>query len=311
MRHHPTRSRHGRAGDEIWVATGVYTGVQSHQSITQHLTISQSLTIRGGYTNLFDSPPDPQANPTILDAAGLGRVIVVSENSHVTLIGLQLHNGTAGSHNGGGLYAENATLTISHTTFLHNQAEFGGGLYMLSGHLVLQNSQFSHNSARLGGGGARLYGGTAVLSHNTFLSNTAGLNGGGLSLTAGQSSLQHNQFMNNSVTSTNQGWGGGLHLSSGNATLSSNDFHNNQAHTGGGLRLFQSQATLEANLFTENQATMGGGLSLEADSIVTFTNNVLLDNTAVTAAALQLLHTQDSLAHTTFAGNADGLLVHT
>ncbi|MCL4265053.1 MAG: hypothetical protein KJ069_17685 [Anaerolineae bacterium] len=297
------------SGDAIHVAEGVYTGVQVRETVTQHLYISQSVTIRGGYLADFGGSPDPVLHPTTLDAAGLGRVIVVAPGSHVTLDGLQLVNGQAGSQNGGGLYSTGAHVNLNNVTLSGNQAEFGGGLYLVQGQLTIANSHFGQNSARLGGGAARLYGGTAVLSHNSFAANSAGLHGGALYVTTGLTTLQHNQLTGNTVTGVSQGWGGGLHVSNGQATLVGNVFSGNQAQNGGGLRLFQSQATLDANLFRANQAAIGGGLSLETDSTAVFTNNVLLDNTAVTAAALHVSNAQATFRHTTFAGNGDGLVV--
>ncbi|MBX3060239.1 MAG: hypothetical protein KF770_27595 [Anaerolineae bacterium] len=297
------------SGDELHVAGGTYTGVQARETLTQHLYISQSVTIRGGYPADFSGLPDPALHLTTLDAAGLGRVVVVAPGSHATLDGLQLVNGQAGTQNGGGLYATQVHVTLRGVTFSGNQAEFGGGLYFLQGQLTIENSHFMSNTARLGGGAARLYGGTAVLSHNTFTHNAAGLHGGALYATTGQTILRHNRLTGNTVTGGSQGWGGGLHVSHGQVALVDNLFSGNQAHTGGGLRLFQSQAALDANLFSANQATSGGGLSLETGSTAVFTNNMLLDNTAVTAAALHLSNAQATFRHTTFAGNADGLVV--
>lgn len=292
-------------GDEIWVAAGIYTGVQARDVLTQHLYISQSVTIRGGYTAVFDDPPDPENNLTILDAQLAGRVVYISEGASVTLAGLQLTNGQAGTQNGGGLYARQANVSLADITFSDNRAEFGGGLYVVQGRLTVQHSRFSRNVARLGGGGARLYGSTAVLSHNTFSDNATGFHGGALYITAGQTTLRGTQIENNTVTDALQGWGGGLHLNGGRAILAGNDFSGNQAHTGGGLRLFQSQAVLEANLLRGNQAILGGGMSLETNSAVTLTNNTVVDNTT----ALYVLNAVASLRHTTIARNAEGLVV--
>ena len=73
-------------GDVIKVATDVYTDVHSRPSppgyagpavITQVVYISKTVTLRGGYTAPgFADPPDPEANPTTLDAQGQGRVLV-------------------------------------------------------------------------------------------------------------------------------------------------------------------------------------------------------------------------------------------
>lgn len=294
------------SGDELHLAGGIYSGAQARETLTQHLYISQSVTIRGGYSADFSGPPDPALHLTTLDAAGLGRVVVVAPDSHATLDGLQLVNGQAGTQNGGGLYTAQAQIVLRDVTFSGNQAEFGGGLYFVQGQLTIENSHFMSNTARLGGGAARLYGSTAVLNHNTFANNTAGLHGGALYLTTGQTTLQHNQFLSNTVTDPNQGWGGGLHLNNGQATLNNNEFQGNQAHTGGGLRLFQSQAMLDANLFVANQGIQGGGLSLAGNSTATLVNTVLLGNTA---AALHLANAQVTLQHTTFVGNVDGMVV--
>lgn len=294
------------AGAEIWVAEGVYNGVQARQAVTQHVYVSQSVTIRGGYGTTFASPPNPAANPTILDAAGLGRVMVVAEGINVTLVGLHLVNGDAGRLNGGGLVARQATVVIVNTSFLNNRAEFGGGLYGLQAQVTLQHSDFSGNQARLGGGAVRLYGGTAVLENSTFATNTAGLHGGGLYLSAGQATLTNNRVEANDVTDPAQGWGGGLHLSHENAALSGNTFSGNRASTGGGLRLFQSQAVLDANRIMANTATIGGGMSLEASSEATMLNTAFVDNTA----ALHVLNAAATLRHTTFTRNLEGVAVN-
>jgi hypothetical protein len=74
--------------DLIKVATGTYTGVQGRPAppeylnppasgiITQAVFISKTVTIRGGYaTPGFADPPDPETNPTTLDAQNQGRVL--------------------------------------------------------------------------------------------------------------------------------------------------------------------------------------------------------------------------------------------
>ena len=72
-------------GDEILVATGIYTGVNVRPrddvtttgAVTQVVYVSKTVTIRGGYTAAFAGPPDPEVNETTLDAQGQGRVFYV------------------------------------------------------------------------------------------------------------------------------------------------------------------------------------------------------------------------------------------
>ena len=67
-------------GDVIKVAAGTYSGVESRPAppgylsgptnIEQVVYLDKTLTIRGGYTTTNWATPDPEANPTILDAQG-------------------------------------------------------------------------------------------------------------------------------------------------------------------------------------------------------------------------------------------------
>jgi hypothetical protein len=65
-------------GDVVKVATGVYIGVSAREGVTQVVYVSKTVTIRGGYTTAFTDPPDPEANPTTLDALGQGRVLYIT-----------------------------------------------------------------------------------------------------------------------------------------------------------------------------------------------------------------------------------------
>ncbi|RLJ03768.1 MAG: hypothetical protein DRP08_03040, partial [Candidatus Aenigmatarchaeota archaeon] len=81
-------------GDEIHIAQGAYTGVRQKGGITQVVYITKSLTLLGGWSNDF-STRDPVAHPTVVDAQGLGRAVVVSGPVTVTLDGLRITGGNA------------------------------------------------------------------------------------------------------------------------------------------------------------------------------------------------------------------------
>ena len=82
-------------GDEIRVAAGTYTGVSAREGVTQVVYISKTVTIQGGYTTAYTDPPDPVANPTVLSAAGQGRVVYIVGAITPTLAGLRLTGGNA------------------------------------------------------------------------------------------------------------------------------------------------------------------------------------------------------------------------
>ena len=97
---------------------GLCAGVETFDTLFQTLYITKSLTLRGGYTgtNWFDS--NPVAKPTTLDAQGLGRVIVVTGTTPVTIENISLINGNSAG-NGGGIYAT-SDLTLSAVNLISN-----------------------------------------------------------------------------------------------------------------------------------------------------------------------------------------------
>ena len=88
-------------GDEIRVAAGTYTGANSQGGLSQLVYLSKTLTIRGGYTTSNWTTPDPDANPTTLDAEGEGRVLVISDTITVQAEGLDFQGGDATGLGGG------------------------------------------------------------------------------------------------------------------------------------------------------------------------------------------------------------------
>ena len=238
-----------QAGEEVRVASGLYTGVQGRPAPSEYLNppasgiitlvvyISKTVTIRGGYTTAFTDPPDPEANPTTLDAQGEGRVLFITGNISPTIEGLRITNGDAtglgsvwGADTGGGVYVINATVTISNNRMSSNTAQYGGGLYLHDSDVTLSGNTVTDNTASERGGGLYLWSSDAMLSGNTIISNTTDYSGGGLFL----------QF-------------------SDNATLSGNAVISNTAQVGGGLYLWGSDATLTNNVVADNQTTSSGG----------------------------------------------------
>jgi hypothetical protein len=106
-------------GDEVHVATGVYTGVQVRDGSRQLLLITKTLTIRGGYDAEFEHS-FPLTRPTVLDAEGRGRVILVRYGSPPTIDGFWIIPGDA-SHakfckgEAGGTYSQGQPRASSPT----------------------------------------------------------------------------------------------------------------------------------------------------------------------------------------------------
>jgi len=284
-------------GDEIHVATGVYTGVQARAGITQVVYISKTVTVRGGYTITNWATPDPVAHPTTLDAQGQGRVLVISGTITPTLEGLRITAGDAAGlgggpwddDDGGGLYIYTATATISGCMVYSNTANrFGGGLYLDNSDATLEGNTVISNTA-YAGGGLYLWKGAATLEGNTVISNTASP-GGGLYLDHSDTTLAGNIVSGNTASV-----GGGLYLWDGAVTLEGNTVSGNTAYSdGGGLYLWDAAITLAGNIVSGNTASAGGGLYMDF-SDATLRDNMVQGNTASAGGGLHLSYSNAML----------------
>jgi uncharacterized repeat protein (TIGR01451 family) len=281
--------------DVIKVATGLYTDVHGRPAppgyesppaggvISQVVYISKTVTVRGGYTAPgFAEPPDPEANPTTLDAQGQGRGLLISGGMTPTIEGLRITGGDATGLGGG-----------------YNDA--GGGVYILGAAPFMSNNRIISNTAGTAswgsGGGLYLDHSAATLSDNTVqgnVANTAGSgSGGGLRLEASDATLTGNTILSNTASTGGNGSGGGLFLSMGGATLIGNTVLGNTASIagegkGGGL-LCQAVkgATLAGNRVLSNTTTLsptatglGGGLYAFTSHGVNMSNNIVAHNQA-------------------------------
>ncbi len=237
-------------GDEVRVAAGTYTGVQTRvilkqgtaYTYTQVVIITKSLTLRGGFTVTNWTTPDPVNRPTVIDAAGQGRgVTVVGDGSQaVTLDGFRIVNGdytnlgnpagvanlvcpTTGGDCGGGLLARDVRLRLLNTVLQNNTAsrlrQFseGGGalLWNLSDGSLISNTHVFSNSAPLygyGGGIAVDEGGSITITASTFVDNHAGRSGGGLYLFQQDKAVlvKRTRFMGNRAVGDDTAEGGAI-----------------------------------------------------------------------------------------------------
>jgi hypothetical protein len=268
-------------GDEIRVATGVYTGVQSRNSVTQVVYIAKSVTVRGGYSSDL-TVWDPDSYPSVLDAQGQGRVIYITGASSPTLEGLTLTGGnatrqTAGCTGesyaigcGGGISVYNAQPTIVGNVITNNvAADFA--------------EAFPGDYLGYGGGIYMLHADGAVISGNLVLSNTASLvdagSGGGLRLTHSDALIDSNQILNNRTT-TEEGlttWGGGISVNACEPTIQNNLVQGNWGGGGAGLSHWVAPGphAISGNRFLENH---GWSAVYLGHSAVRFENNQVVDN---------------------------------
>ena len=193
------------AGDTIVFQSGL-TGTITLASALP--TINANLTIQG-----------PGADS--LTISGNNAVTVFTINSGtVGISGLTIANGNSAS--GGGIFNQ-ATLTVTNSTFSGNSAGvYGGGIYNVNGTVTVVNSTFFNNSAGAYGGGILINSGTVKVNNSTFSGNSAGTLGGGISNVSGALTINNSIFVGNTASSSV----GGID-NEGNTNASNNLFWKN------------------------------------------------------------------------------------
>ena len=118
------------AGSTVKVA-GTCVGVENRPGTDQSVYIDKTLTLAGGYATSNWTTSQPLTQPTILDAAGAGRVIYASQDLTVKDMTLRNGNNTGA---GGGLLA-GAALVLSGVDVVSNTAvdANGGGVFATNG----------------------------------------------------------------------------------------------------------------------------------------------------------------------------------
>jgi uncharacterized repeat protein (TIGR01451 family) len=270
-------------GDVIKVATGTYTGVSFRAGVTQTVFISKNVTIRGGYTTAFSEPPDPQANPTTLDAQGQGRVFFITGTISLTIEGLRITGGNANGVGGlplitaedagGGVLIILATVIFNNNHVIGNTAFDGGGLFLWQGTGTLNNNLFATNTAVVWGGGVVLYSSTATVNGNTILANTANNFAGLIVFDSNDVTFINNMIANNHINSI--GLSGSILIGDSSVRI----LHNTIAHnTGGnGNGIFVSRASVAlTNTILVSQTV---GITVTADSTATLESTLWNGNT--------------------------------
>jgi hypothetical protein len=168
------------SGDTVGLPSGTYTLSQGE------LAIAKTLNIYGG-----------DARDRIIQGSGAARVINIAAGVSVSLTGVTITGGRAGSEDGGNIRnAGSLLLQNSHVT--QGQAANGGGIAN-TGALVVTSSLIDLNAASSNGSGGGIASGGAAagltvrILESTIYKNTAGTAGGISSLgeTGTQVELHH------------------------------------------------------------------------------------------------------------------------
>lgn len=292
---------HAEPGWEIWVKHGIHKPtfvVDIADPRTATFLMKPGVAIYGGFLgNETDfSERDWQANLTTLSGE-IGSTGISDNTYHVVssnglddtavldgfTITLGNANGTSDSDKqGGGMRNYQSSPTISHVTFLRNEALLGGGMYNFQSAPGFNQVTFYKNRV-LGtdscGGGLVNDASSPTLTEAIFEQNTAAGNGAGIcNRNASNPSINQVLFIGNDA----EYFGGGIaSYNYSNPNLSNVTFTANRARNLFGGAIFNdthSIATITNATIYQNIATSGAGIYNNQSSQSIVRNSILWAN---------------------------------
>lgn len=185
---------------------------------------------------------------TIINGQKKGSVVSFKsgETNKAVLKGFTIQNGSGSnignwSKNGGGIYCNQSSPTISNNFILNNNADNGGGIYCSFSSTIIRQNKIGLNSAKGGGGIFCGDSSSPVISQNTISENSA----------------------------THNSHGGGILCYNSSPNIVSNEISWNDATNGAGICILDSMPVIYGNDIHKNTATQyGGGIFVSKDSIV-------------------------------------------
>ncbi len=269
---------------------------------TATFQLKNGVVIKGGYAGFGEPDPnarDIEAYETILSgdlaANDEPNFVNYEENSYHVVTGSETDETavldgftiTAGNandpsaqnpnSNGGGMFNDTGSPTVTNCTFSTNSAQRGGGMGNLQSRPMITNCTFSGNSAELVGGGMFNYHSNPTVTNCTFSGNSAGVLGGGMFNEYGDPMVTNCTFSGN--LASEQG-GGMANWEYSRPTLTNCTFSDNSAvHYGGGMYNNYSSPTLTNCTFSGNSASWGGGMNNRWSSSPRLINCILWGNT--------------------------------
>jgi len=251
--HLPTTGANRSATFRLWYGVALYGGFAGHETSREQRNWEEHETILSGDIGVTGDNSDNSYH-VVSGRSGI--------DARATLDGFNITGGNAngddwGDRDGGGMYNEASSPTLTNVTFSNNSAEeSGGGMYNRDGNPVLTNVTFSGNSSQGDGGWM--------------------CDGGGMYNEEGNPTLTNVAFSGNS----SQGDGGGMCNEDGNPALTNVTFSGNSSQgDGGGMWNLFSHPVLSNVTFNGNSSQGVGGGMFNAVSSPTLTNCIVWGNT--------------------------------
>lgn len=264
------------SGDEVWVAGGTY-----QRASGEFFSMKEGVKIYGGFAeeeSLSLRNLTITANATILKGNGSSVVRNYTLTSAALLDGFTITGGSAERYNGGGMYNDNASPSLTNCSFTNNTADYGGGMYNFYSNPHITNCSFTNNTVDNGGGGM----------YNDYSSPPT----------------TNCSFTNNKADN-----GGGMYNYSSYPSITNCSFISNESYAGGGMyNRWNSTPAVTNCLITKNKATNGAGM-YSGWAAPVLTNCTITNNTADVAGGGMYFNwaTRPILRNTIIYGNSSGI----
>jgi len=293
---------------EVWVTSGTYKPTTDTDR-TKSFVLTEGVKIYGGFLGTEEQRKERNEHlyvcpaPTIL-SGDIGVEDEASDNSYhvVSAYGVSSETGlydvtiTGGNANGGGRTREGRMRSDS------DQERFskGGGMYNDNASLTIDDVLFAGNAAILGGGMFNGNGSRPIVRNAAFANNAA-VNGGGMVNDNSSPAIVNVAFTQNQASNAG---GGMLNQNNANPLLNNVVMNSNAAKIGGGLVNDNSSPSITTAYFTHNTAIEGGAMVNRNHSTPMIDNSFLSDNTATASGGAMLnINSQPILMRSVISGN--------
>ncbi|RKY16961.1 MAG: hypothetical protein DRP63_04520, partial [Planctomycetota bacterium] len=217
----------------------------------------------------------------VIDCQQAGRAFYFGsgETSDSVIDNFQIENGS--SYDGGAIYCDASSPTITNCRFKSNKAsDDGGAIYCFFSSPTVVNCRFSGNSADWYGGAIRCFSSSSPsIVRCTFSGNSADYHGGAIYCHESSPTIRDCTFSGNSADD----YGGAIRcISSSSPTIVNCVFDGNSAGSyGGAIRCSSSSSLTVTNCsFSGNSASYGGAIQCSSSSSPTLNNCILWGNSA-------------------------------
>lgn len=273
---------------EIMVAAGTYPENVSINPQTGSKPIKLTVTIVGAGSTL-----------TVVDGGASGTVFTVGAKTTLTLQAMTIQNGNAAGGDGGGLFAQDATVTIADCELSGNTANTGGAIAIDDGALTVTGSTITGNttSGSVTQGGGIFFetphkSGKLTITDSTISANSAG-QGAGIFAVNPSATLSGDTISGNTAVAlllsgggSSAGDGAGIVLGGGKLTIVDSTISGNAAEAGssigsggGGVFNDKGKVTLNNVTIADNTASTGGGIDTGGGKSFKTSNSIIANNT--------------------------------